>query len=45
MDVITYPCWDYSYTILVKGATGGYIMTYDAVAAKTIRCLFATVFS
>ena len=21
MDVITYPCWDYSYTTLVKGVT------------------------
>ena len=22
MDVITYPCWDLSLTMLVKGATG-----------------------
>ena len=37
MDVITYQCWDQSYSMLAKGTTGG--LAVSGVTAILVECL------
>ena len=43
MDVITYPCWDQSQTMLVKGATDWW--TVHALKRMLCWCLFPDLWS
>ena len=40
MDVITYPYWDLSLTMLVKGATGSLEHTLNSLAPGRRSCKF-----
>ena len=37
MDVITYPCWDWSYCLIIKGAPGQYMSSVHVIHAYATR--------